>query len=164
MHDIHDCVQRAFSISWPPHDGVYNDTRLAPPLSVVAASAGRLPSCALSDAAVMFVHLTGHLRTFGNHTGRLIEFLDASAACWFVVLVRDRRIELATFASSCHSTRPWHHATSANVPCSITGERSMHPSVKRLTGPGGAARRSTPPTLVALRGVMKLQPSRQTPK
>ena len=43
---------------------------------------------------------------------------------WAKYDVRDLRIELATFASRCLCSLLWHHATSANFPCSISGGRS----------------------------------------
>jgi len=85
---MHTCVESAFAAIWPSRaDNIYNDTRPAPPLSLVAADAGRVPRCAQSsDSTVLFVHLAGHMRSFANNTAEILDFLDATASCWFVIM------------------------------------------------------------------------------
>ena len=49
--------------------------------------------------------------------------IDCASQLGIAQFVRDRCIGLATFASHCLCSLLWHDATSANVPCSLSGER-----------------------------------------
>ena len=78
------CLQNSFDAAWPPLGA--QDVSLAPQLRVLKWDPGSLPSCARNGSSVLYVHLSGLFRSMANHTENLVEFLDASASCWFVVL------------------------------------------------------------------------------
>lgn len=102
MSAFRDAVQAEWDAAWP----AAGRERLV----VTDAMPGTWPHCAKA-APVLWVYLTGHLRSFSQRIANLRNFLIGSSPCWFVVLHTLSDIEVKTHA-------PW---------------RSEHPALSVMT-------------------------------
>jgi hypothetical protein len=83
-------LQAKFNAVWQEESVEAARVDVAKPshLNVIAAFAGKLPTCAAKGQPIFWVYLTGLFRTFAapNHLKNLRDFLDRSSSCWMVVL------------------------------------------------------------------------------
>lgn len=87
-------LQAELDAAWPPRAAIA--ARTPPHLRVVSAESQAPPRCARDPKTPIFwVHLSGLLRTFLVNAKPLRRFLDASATCWYVVLLAPDTLESA---------------------------------------------------------------------